>query len=61
MKEMLNRWIKHLNTAIDSAPEFNDFHAGEIRAYIDTICDLADEIGVKTEINPINGHMYIKK
>lgn len=60
MIEMLERWIRHLNTAIDNAPHREDFHAGEIRAYIDTICDLADELGVETEINPMNGHMYIK-
>lgn len=60
MKEMLERWIRHLNTAIDNAPHWEDFHAGEIRAYIDTICDLSDELHIKTEIDPKSGHMYIK-
>ena len=69
MKELLNRWIENLNKAFDkreveqsgeNATFCFTYWDGKINAYIDTIIDLAEEIGVETDINPINGHMYIK-
>ena len=57
MREMLMNWIKLLNKAVDRNDEFSQ---GEIRAWIYAIDDLAKELEIELEVNPMNGHMYVK-
>ena len=57
MEKMLMEWIKQLNKAVNRDDEFSQ---GEIRAWIYAIDDLAKKLEIAVEVNPINGHMYVK-
>ena len=65
MKKVLDKMIKKANEVIDRGAtcnvELSDFYNGQIKAYIDCIDDIADDLHITIDVNPFNGHLYIVK